>query len=111
MAEYRAMTWLKAWTSCALVVRGGTWEVCTDARFDGHCVVLRPGNYPSLSAIGLDNSISSAREVTHFGRRGERPDVYAYDSRDRRYYRDDNRYQYRDDGWRYDRYENRWERY
>src|SRR5436190_1387289 len=26
------------------IVRGGSWEVCTDARFEGRCVVLRPGD-------------------------------------------------------------------
>src|SRR5215213_10343775 len=35
-------------------VRGGSWEVCTDARFEGRCVVLRPGDYPSLRSIGLN---------------------------------------------------------
>ena len=43
------------------VVTGGSWEVCDDVRFSGRCVVLRPGRYPSLSAAGLDNRISSAR--------------------------------------------------
>ena len=43
------------------VVRGGTWEVCDDVRFGGRCVILRPGRYPSLSEMGLDNRISSLR--------------------------------------------------
>jgi len=45
------------------VVSGGRWEVCQDAHFEGRCMVLRPGNYPSLGAMGLDNKISSVREV------------------------------------------------
>lgn len=45
------------------VVRRALWEVCEDARFSGRCVVLRPGRYPSLAAMGLDNRISSVRAV------------------------------------------------
>jgi len=41
----------------------GAWEVCEHARFEGRCVVLRRGNYPSLRAMGLDNSVSSARPL------------------------------------------------
>jgi uncharacterized protein YcfJ len=44
-------------------VTGGRWEVCEDARFGGRCVVLRPGQYPSLSAMGLNDRVSSARAV------------------------------------------------
>jgi beta/gamma crystallin len=43
------------------VVQGGAWEVCDDARFAGRCVILRPGRYPSLAAMGLDNRVSSLR--------------------------------------------------
>ena len=39
------------------------WEVCEDARYRGRCAVLRPGRYPSLSAMGLNNSASSVRAV------------------------------------------------
>jgi uncharacterized protein YcfJ len=45
------------------VVQGNRWEVCEDSGFRGRCVVLRPGQYPSLTAMGLDNRISSVREV------------------------------------------------
>src|SRR5437763_1763861 len=90
------------------VVRGGSWEVCTDARFEGRCVVLRPGDYPSLAGLGLEGNISSVREATQqYGNNGYN-NGYSRDS-DRRAYRDDNRYEYRNDGWRYDRSENRWE--
>lgn len=55
------------------VVERGRWEVCQDAYFRGRCVVLRPGQYPSLSAMGLDNRVSSVRRVQGGGR-------MAYDS-------------------------------
>ena len=47
----------------SVVVLGQRWEVCEDARFSGRCVVLRPGRYPSLAAMGLNDRISSARIV------------------------------------------------
>ena len=47
----------------AVVVTSDRWEVCEDARFRGRCIILRPGRYPSLAAMGLDNSISSVRDV------------------------------------------------
>ena len=49
--------------SSALVARD-RWEVCEDARFRGRCVVLRPGRYPSLGAMGLGDRISSVRMVS-----------------------------------------------
>ena len=48
--------------SSAIVARS-RWEICEDARFDGRCVVLRPGRYPSLASMGLNNRISSMRAV------------------------------------------------
>jgi len=47
----------------SVVVDGGSWQVCEDARFQGHCVVLRAGSYASLGGLGLDRRISSARPV------------------------------------------------
>ena len=48
----------------SMVVAAGTrWEVCSDAQFRGHCAVLRPGRYPSLSSLGLNDRVSSARTV------------------------------------------------
>jgi len=47
----------------SVVVARERWEVCEDARFNGRCVILRPGNYPSLAAMGLDNRVSSVRTV------------------------------------------------
>ena len=54
------------------VVRGGTWQVCEDARFEGQCAILQPGEYPSLSDMGLGNEISSVRAVE--GRYGSNDD-------------------------------------
>jgi uncharacterized protein YcfJ len=45
----------------SIEVFGEPWEVCRDSAFAGPCVVLREGKYPSLSAMGLDNRISSVR--------------------------------------------------
>lgn len=47
------------------------WEVCQDVRFTGRCVVLRPGRYPSLAAMGLDDRISSMRAVSRNARVAE----------------------------------------
>ena len=45
------------------VVSGGSWEVCEGEEFSGHCVVLRPGEYPALREMGMNNRISSARPL------------------------------------------------
>src|SRR5690349_20544912 len=50
------------------IVERGSWEVCEDADFRGRCMVLRPGQYPSLGAMGLGNRISSLRRVGGGGR-------------------------------------------
>jgi len=47
----------------SVVVDRDRWEVCEDARFGGRCVVLRPGRYPSLAAMGLNDRVSSVRMV------------------------------------------------
>jgi uncharacterized protein YcfJ len=47
----------------SVVVQRGQWEVCEDADYRGRCVVLRPGQYPSLASVGMNNVISSARLV------------------------------------------------
>lgn len=39
------------------------WEVCEGARFTGRCMVLRAGQYASLSAMGMNDRISSARPI------------------------------------------------
>jgi uncharacterized protein YcfJ len=55
----------------SVVVHGQRWELCQDARFEGRCVVLRPGRYPSLSAMGLNDKISSARAMGNDERVGD----------------------------------------
>ncbi|WP_418318538.1 beta/gamma crystallin-related protein [Piscinibacter sakaiensis] len=47
----------------SVVVEKGRWEVCEQPQFGGRCSVLRPGSYPSLSAIGLNNRISSVKAI------------------------------------------------
>ncbi len=47
----------------SVIIRSGSWQLCTDAYFRGRCVTLRPGEYPSLRSMELDNQISSAREL------------------------------------------------
>ena len=47
----------------SVLVQNQRWEVCEDVRFSGRCVVLRPGQYPSLAAMGMNDRVSSARPV------------------------------------------------
>jgi uncharacterized protein YcfJ len=49
--------------SSAIVDRG-VWEVCEDSDFRGRCTTLRPGQYASLGAMGLNNRVSSLRRVS-----------------------------------------------
>ena len=58
----------------SVIVFDGRWEVCEHANFNGRCMILRPGRYPDLGAMGMNDMISSVRRV----------------HRDARY--DDNRY-------------------
>ena len=60
-------------SASSVVVNGGDWQVCEDANFNGRCVILRPGEYPSLDRMGLSNEVSSLRPVE--GR-------YGYNDRD-----------------------------
>jgi uncharacterized protein YcfJ len=50
------------------VVTGNRWEVCEDARYNGRCVVMRPGRYSTLAAMGLNDRISSVRVVSRDAR-------------------------------------------
>lgn len=54
------------------VVRSDRWEICEDVRFRGRCVVLRPGQYPSLAAMGLNDRVSSVRIVQRNARIDDR---------------------------------------
>ena len=73
--------------SSAIVLQD-RWEVCDDAYFGGRCIVLRQGRYPSLAAMGLNDRVSSTREVHHEARFDEtryapEPIQPVYDSRRR----------------------------
>ena len=69
------------------IVRGGRYEVCEDENFRGRCLVLRPGQYPSLAAMGMGDRISSVRAVARDYQVEERrfapPPPVAYDYRRR----------------------------
>ncbi len=69
------------------VVLGQRWEVCNDSRFNGQCMVLNPGRYPSLRDMGMNDRISSVRAVEGTARLEERrfapAPVPVYDSRPR----------------------------
>lgn len=72
----------------SVVVLGERWEACEDANFSGRCVILRPGRYPDLRAMGLNDRLSSARVVHAAARfddaRYAPQPVPAYDWRRRR---------------------------
>ncbi|MEO7741985.1 MAG: beta/gamma crystallin-related protein [Usitatibacter sp.] len=70
------------------IVRGGRYEICDERGFEGSCRVLRPGQYPSLSAMGMNDAIVSVRPVVRQAAVEERrfapPPPVAYDYRRRR---------------------------
>ena len=47
----------------SLIIERGTWQVCEDSDFRGRCIELRPGQYPTLNAMGLNNRVSSLRRI------------------------------------------------
>jgi uncharacterized protein YcfJ len=47
----------------SIIVERERWEVCDEVRFGGRCAVLRQGRYPSLAAMGLNDRVSSVREL------------------------------------------------
>ena len=47
----------------SVVVDRGRWQASTDERFGGTCVILRQGSYESLSGMGINDKISSVRQV------------------------------------------------
>jgi uncharacterized protein YcfJ len=69
------------------VVRNNRWEVCEDVRYGGRCVVLRPGQYPTLAAMGLNDRVSSVRVLQRAAQvddgRYAPPPIAAYDGRRR----------------------------
>lgn len=72
----------------SVIVVSQRWQVCEDVRFDGRCTVLRPGQYPSLGAMGLNDRLSSVRPLqanAHVAERDYAPmPVVAQDYRRRR---------------------------
>jgi uncharacterized protein YcfJ len=73
--------------SSLVITAGERWEACENARFGGRCIVLRPGQYGSLAAMGLEHRISSVRMVAQHQRVEEQhyapAPVAAYDYRRR----------------------------
>ncbi len=71
----------------SVIVQRGRWEVCTDARFGGSCMVLRPGQYPSLADMGMNDRVSSMRSVSTNARMNDNryapPAAPVYDNRRR----------------------------
>jgi uncharacterized protein YcfJ len=68
--SFAASSWVNDFTrygfndrASSTIVTSGRWEVCEDVRFEGRCAVLRPGNYDSLRAMGMNDRISSVRPV------------------------------------------------
>ena len=57
----------------SVIVDRGRWEVCDGANFEGRCMILRRGNYPSLRAMGMNNTISSVRPAGERSRYEEAP--------------------------------------
>src|SRR5205085_5442713 len=49
-------------TVSSIVVRSGTWDVCTEPDLAGQCVTLYPGEYPVLNSR-LNDRIESMRVV------------------------------------------------
>ena len=70
------------------VVTGQRWQVCEDLSLKGRCTVLRPGQYPSLAAMGLNDRVSSMRPLQANARVNDRDyapmPVVAQDYRRRR---------------------------
>ncbi|MGK5077890.1 beta/gamma crystallin-related protein [Janthinobacterium sp. HLX7-2] len=59
----------------SILVRSGSWDVCTDSGFRGNCKTLGPGEYRSLP--GMNDAITSVRETgrgNDYGRPGRDPD-------------------------------------
>jgi len=71
----------------SVVVLGERWEACVDSNFRGRCIVLRPGRYSSLAAMGMNDRISSVRLVERQAQVEDRnygpPPATVYDNRRR----------------------------
>jgi len=71
----------------SVIVFGDRWEACEHANFEGRCVILRPGRYPDLNSMGVNNQLSSVRIVHPAARYDDRryapPPAPVYDWRRR----------------------------
>ena len=47
----------------SIFVRDGNWQLCSEPNFRGTCITVGPGEYASLRAAGLNNRVSSVREL------------------------------------------------
>ena len=47
----------------SVIVLSERWQVCEDVRLGGLCAVLSPGRYRSLAAMGLNDRVSSVRQI------------------------------------------------
>ena len=45
----------------SMVVVGPSWEACEHSGYQGRCVLLREGRYPTMVSMGMDNQVSSVR--------------------------------------------------
>ena len=45
-------------------VTSGRWEACSQPGFQGRCVILQQGNYPTLSSMQMRRGIASVRPVS-----------------------------------------------
>ena len=45
----------------SVVIHDGTWQLCSEPDFRGHCGVFRPGEYAQIA--GLDDRVSSLRQL------------------------------------------------
>ena len=78
----------------SIMVRSGTWDVCTDSGFRGSCKTLTPGEYRSMP--GMNDAISSVREVGRNDGRSDGRNDWRNDGRNDD--RNDGRNEWRDDG-------------
>jgi len=53
----------------SVVIRSGSWQLCSEAYFRGRCVTLGEGSYSTLAVMGLNDRVSSARELSWARRR------------------------------------------
>jgi hypothetical protein len=58
--------------AASLIIRSGTWQLCTDSNFGGSCSQLGPGQYGRLDRV-LTDSVLSARPVQYSASRPPPP--------------------------------------